>query len=61
MRHGMIALRFFEMRSAVKPCWANTLLMLVIIGLGTLSMVSACGQKGPLYHPEEKTEKKTQS
>ena len=38
-------------------CWPRTLLWLVIALLGTLNLLSACGQKGPLYHPpaEEQT------
>jgi predicted small lipoprotein YifL len=32
-------------------CWPRTLLWLVIALLGTLNLLSACGQKGPLYHP----------
>jgi len=39
--------------SGMKFCWANTIMMLVIIALGTLSMLSACGQKGDLYLPEK--------
>jgi predicted small lipoprotein YifL len=34
-------------------CWARYLFVGVVIGLGTLSMISACGQKGPLYLPEQ--------
>ncbi len=37
----------------MKFCWANTLFILVIITLGTLSVLSACGQKGDLYLPEK--------
>jgi predicted small lipoprotein YifL len=32
-------------------CWPRTLLWLVIATLGTLNLLSACGQKGPLYLP----------
>ncbi len=32
-------------------CWPRTLLWLVIALLGTLNLLSACGQKGPLYLP----------
>jgi predicted small lipoprotein YifL len=35
-------------------CWARSLLTVVVIALGTLSMIQACGQKGPLYLPEDK-------
>jgi len=32
-------------------CWPRTLLWLVIALLGSLNLLSACGQKGPLYLP----------
>jgi predicted small lipoprotein YifL len=32
-------------------CWARYLFVLVVIALGILSMLEACGQKGPLYLP----------
>ncbi len=32
-------------------CWPRTLLWLVIVILGSLNLLSACGQKGPLYLP----------
>lgn len=34
-------------------CWPRYLLVLVVISLGMLSMIGACGRKGPLYLPEE--------
>ncbi len=34
-------------------CWARTLFIAVVVVLGTLSMMSACGRKGPLYLPEK--------
>jgi predicted small lipoprotein YifL len=37
----------------MKTCWAKYVLYLVIIVLGTASMLSACGKKGDLYHPEQ--------
>jgi predicted small lipoprotein YifL len=33
-------------------CWARYLFIVVVIALGTLSMIDACGQKGALYMPE---------
>lgn len=36
----------------MKPCWAQYLLWLVIAVLGAGSALSACGQKGALYHPD---------
>lgn len=33
-------------------CWARTLFIFVVIALGALSMLNACGQKGDLYLPE---------
>ena len=38
-------------------CWARYLLLAVVVVLGTLSMMSACGRKGPLYLPEESLRK----
>ncbi|MCU7842340.1 MAG: lipoprotein [Candidatus Thiodiazotropha sp. (ex Monitilora ramsayi)] len=32
-------------------CWPRNLLWLVIAGIGTLNLLNACGQKGPLYLP----------
>ena len=32
-------------------CWARYLFVLMVVTLGTLSMLGACGQKGPLYLP----------
>ncbi len=37
----------------MRPCWAQILLALVVVTLGSLSLLSACGQKGPLYLPDE--------
>jgi len=37
----------------MKFCWANTLFIFMIVALGTLSALSACGQKGDLYLPEK--------
>jgi predicted small lipoprotein YifL len=37
----------------MKICWPNALLILVIVVLGTLSMLSACGRKGDLYLPDK--------
>ncbi|MEJ2213451.1 MAG: lipoprotein [Gammaproteobacteria bacterium] len=34
-------------------CWSRYLFILVVIILGTGSMLSACGQKGPLVIPDE--------
>ena len=38
-------------------CWHSYLLILVLISLGMLSMIGACGRKGPLYLPEESAKK----
>ncbi len=46
----------------MKICWAQTLMILLVLALGSLSMLSACGQKGDLYLPtpdETKTQKKS--
>jgi len=37
-------------------CWSRYLFIAVVICLGTASMLTACGQKGPLYLPEESAE-----
>ncbi|MCO6412916.1 MAG: lipoprotein [Thiogranum sp.] len=37
----------------MKPCWANYLLWLIITLAGIGAMLSACGQKGNLYLPDE--------
>ena len=37
----------------MKICWAQYLLWLVIAALALGSMLPACGQKGPLYLPDE--------
>jgi predicted small lipoprotein YifL len=37
-------------------CWARSLLYLVIAILALGQMMSACGQKGPLYLPDAQTE-----
>ncbi|MGD2118432.1 MAG: lipoprotein [Chromatiales bacterium] len=34
-------------------CWARYLMLLVVVILGVSSMLSACGQKGPLVLPDE--------
>ncbi|MGV6858143.1 MAG: LPS translocon maturation chaperone LptM [bacterium] len=45
----------------MKICWAQTVMILLVIALGSLSMLSACGQKGSLYlPPPDNTKTKTQ-
>lgn len=34
-------------------CYARYLLLAVIVTLGVGQLLAACGQKGPLYLPEE--------
>ena len=34
-------------------CWSRYLFILVVVILGTASMLSACGQKGSLVMPDE--------
>jgi len=36
----------------MKPCWVQYLFLMVIVVLGTGSMLSACGQKGRLTLPD---------
>ena len=45
----------------MKTCWAQYLLWLVIAVLGTGSALSACGQKGALYHPDSTAANKVPS
>ena len=42
-------------------CWSRYLFILVVIVLGTTSMLSACGQKGPLILPEESANSDTEN
>jgi len=35
----------------MRLCWAQIAFILVVAALGLASMLSACGQKGPLYLP----------
>ena len=37
----------------MKICWAQFLFWAVIAALALASMLGGCGQKGPLYLPEE--------
>lgn len=37
-------------------CWANLLLLAVIAVLGVGTMLSGCGQKGPLYLPDDRSQ-----
>jgi predicted small lipoprotein YifL len=37
----------------MKICWAQYLLWFVVAVLGTGSALSACGQKGALYLPDQ--------
>ena len=37
----------------MKPCWAQYLLWLAITLAGAGAMLSACGQSGDLYLPDE--------
>ncbi|EXJ13466.1 LPS translocon maturation chaperone LptM [Imhoffiella purpurea] len=34
-------------------CWARYLFIVVVAALGIMSMLGACGQKGPLYLPQD--------
>ena len=40
-------------------CYASYLFAAMVVILGTVSMLSACGQKGPLYMPEEPQQTET--
>ncbi|WP_428634050.1 LPS translocon maturation chaperone LptM [Sedimenticola sp.] len=41
-------------------CWSRYLLWLVILVLGTSSLLTACGQKGPLYLPDTASQQQPQ-
>lgn len=34
-------------------CWSRYIFIVVVAALGILSMIEACGRKGPLYLPDE--------
>ena len=34
-------------------CWGRQLFLVIVILLGISQMIAACGQKGPLYLPED--------
>jgi predicted small lipoprotein YifL len=38
-------------------CWARQLFIALVAILGISQMMAACGQKGPLFLPEEKADK----
>jgi predicted small lipoprotein YifL len=44
----------------MKPCWARYVLWLIVALAGSTAMLSACGQKGDLYLPEEQHDKEPQ-
>ena len=37
----------------MKPCWAQYVLWFCVVLAGTGALLSACGQKGDLYLPEQ--------
>ena len=37
----------------MKRCWANLLFLALVAVLGVGAMLAGCGQKGPLYLPDE--------
>lgn len=40
-------------------CWANNLFILIVVVLGLIAMLGACGQKGDLYLPEPASESRS--
>lgn len=40
-------------------CWANVLLLALVAALGVGAMLAGCGQKGPLYLPDDKPKPET--
>jgi len=43
----------------MNTCWAKYVLFLVVVLLGTSSMMTACGKKGDLYLPgQQKNQQK---
>jgi len=47
--------------NAMRLCWAQILFIVVIAVLGLGSMLSACGQKGPLYLPDHASQSAQQN
>jgi len=45
----------------MQNCWAKYLFLAVIVFLGTSSMLSACGKKGKLYHPDQSQQQNKQN
>ncbi len=43
----------------MKICWAQSLFIAIVIILGSGQMLSACGQKGPLYLPDDASKTQT--
>lgn len=41
-------------------CWSRYLFLLVVVVLGSASMLSACGQKGPLVMPDETSQEQSE-
>ncbi|OOG23356.1 hypothetical protein B1C78_11445 [Thioalkalivibrio denitrificans] len=37
----------------MRICWSNWALVVVVVVLGSVSLLASCGQKGDLYLPEE--------
>lgn len=44
----------------MKFCWANWLFLALVAVLGLGAMLAGCGQKGPLYLPEDRPEQQTE-
>lgn len=42
----------------MKICWAQSLFIVIVIILGIGNILSACGQKGPLYLPDDAAQSK---
>jgi predicted small lipoprotein YifL len=45
----------------MRICWSQTLFLLLVIVLGTGSMLSGCGKKGPLYLPQPQQDPQQQT
>jgi predicted small lipoprotein YifL len=41
-------------------CWTRYVFIIVVAALGVLSMIEACGRKGPLYLPDPDKPQSTQ-
>lgn len=44
----------------MRICWPQATMILIVVILGTSSMLSGCGKKGPLYIPKDAAKQQQQ-